>query len=320
MGFITDISEIKKASIQSKETLAWLLQKFIENGGQPLDILAAMSAHNFDDAAHAALFSAQAKAFDAKIRERLTGDLTLYVSPDGDDSNDGRADTPERACKTIGAALNRLTATDGGGHSASIQLAAGTYNEEVHIHDYHTSAFERVMLHGSGPSSILDTPTNYSIVVHNFAKILFHGLTLKGAFRAEHFANPHFSGQIYFDFNKGAADVYLINVIGAQLDIQGLCSVGGGDALGVLRSINGSEIVLTGQMAIPNYPTYSVAFASAVFGGVIRRGSGVISGIAKGPRHFVDWNGTINTNGQGINFFPGDVAGTANTARGGVFA
>jgi hypothetical protein len=50
-------------------------------------------------------------------------------------------------------------------------------------------------------------------------------------------------------------------------------------------------------------------------GGTIQIGSGycTFSGTWSGTRYVAVLNGTINTNGAGVNFFPGTVAGSTGT-------
>lgn len=60
-----------------------------------------------------------------------TADLTYYVRSDGNDSNNGLANTAAGAFKTIGKAISMLPKV--GEHARTINVAAGTYTEEPEI-------------------------------------------------------------------------------------------------------------------------------------------------------------------------------------------
>ena len=70
---------------------------------------------------------------DNKFTEKLTKDITVYVSTTGNDSTgDGSNQKPYR---TINYALSKIP-KNLNGYRAYVQLAEGTYNEQIHIEGY----------------------------------------------------------------------------------------------------------------------------------------------------------------------------------------
>jgi hypothetical protein len=76
---------------------------------------------------------------------------------------------------------------------------------------------------------------------------------------------------------------------------------------GLIFIQNPHTITLTGT------PAYTGSFASAVLGGTLFVGGQTFSGAATGQRFNASLNGIIATGGGGINYFPGNVAGTTST-------
>jgi hypothetical protein len=70
-------------------------------------------------------------------------------------------------------------------------------------------------------------------------------------------------------------------------------------------------------VTVTGTPTFSSAFAYAWTNGSIFSNLTTFSGAATGPRYIVTTNGTINTNGSGANFFPGNTPGVMQT--GGIY-
>lgn len=64
----------------------------------------------------------------SQSRRALSGDLTLYVRTDGDDTNDGLSNTSGGALATIQEGINRLAQFDLNGYNAYIRVGTGTFN------------------------------------------------------------------------------------------------------------------------------------------------------------------------------------------------
>ncbi len=67
------------------------------------------------------------------FRERLSGDRSYHVRPDGSDSNDGLSNTAGGAFATIQNAVDAMMRLDCGNYDVTINVAAGTYPEAVTV-------------------------------------------------------------------------------------------------------------------------------------------------------------------------------------------
>lgn len=83
-------------------------------------------------------------------------EIVLYVRTDGNDSNDGSANTSAKALRTIQAAINKLPQLIN--HNVSIKVEAGTYTEDVVINGF----VGKGQFYLTGGNS-LATSTNYKI-------------------------------------------------------------------------------------------------------------------------------------------------------------
>ena len=112
---------------------------------------------------------------------------------------------------------------------------------------------------------------------------------------------------------------------GAQIDIanrgmfnaSGNYTISGSAVQHVKATIQGLAILQSITVTLSGTPAFSQQFARASDGGVVYSFSVTFSGSATGQRFNVLQNGTIDTEGGGANYFPGNSAGT--TASGGQY-
>jgi hypothetical protein len=67
------------------------------------------------------------------VRERLTGNRTYYVRTDGNDGNNGLANTADGAFLTIQRAIDVAATQDLSGYKVAISVGAGTFTGKVTI-------------------------------------------------------------------------------------------------------------------------------------------------------------------------------------------
>ncbi|MBU7320265.1 hypothetical protein [Paenibacillus oleatilyticus] len=104
-----------------------------------------------------------------------SGNITLYVSPSGNDANDGL--TAGAALRTIQAAVNRIPQILN--HAATINVAPGIYNESVLIRGFTGKGFLEIF----GDTAVSD---NYQ--VNDF---VLHYITAKVSVRGFKLLNPN---------------------------------------------------------------------------------------------------------------------------------
>lgn len=266
------------------------------------------------------------------LRIILTTATTFYVATTGNDSNNGLTSgtpwlTPQHAYSVLSSVY------DFGGQNVTVQFAAGTYT-------YTTSALQisgpwtgggnltflgdtttpdNVVISVTSPSTTSSCFLNSSPLPGN---VIIKGMKLitdaasRGCIR-----NIGVGTMQYGNIDFGSCGGHHTEAANAGAIVQaiGPYTISGG-ALSNLFAINlglciaGSTIAVT----LTGTPAFSVAYAVAELNGVIQGNTGSFTGSATGPRYSAFLNGVIFTGGAGVNFFPGNSAGS--TATGGQYA
>lgn len=272
-------------------------------------------SHTFlrDDATFAAVTGGDVVG----IREVLSAARTYYVRTDGSDSNTGLVNTSGGAFLTSQKAYNVIAGNlDLGGQSVTIQIGDGTYATGINASQPWT---------GGGTVSILGNLTTPANVVFNSGDLLAVNcnlpgiLTLRGVKGSgQRVINHNGNGQVQYstiDCGACSGPHILTQAPGAYIQATGSYTISGSAAAhwrtffpSVIQAINTLTITLTGT------PAFSSAFADAGDQGQIYVGSAQVtmSGAATGTRYQGVKLALIDTNGGGVNYFPGSVAGTVN--------
>ena len=256
-------------------------------------------------------------------RERLTAARTYYVRTDGNDANNGLANTSGGAFLTIQKALNVILGTlDLGGNNVTIQVAAGTYAGAV------TFASPQV---GAGNITLSgDTTTPSNVFINNT-------ITVDGAACRLFIQGVSISANTYaYLYAKNGG--YVRTTGKNQFGRVGV-SEGGhrvlAEGCGVIEAV--SPEIVAGTVAGWHYlalsngyiycqgATWTASgtavqggFAQASAGGVIYAYANSATGTFNGSRYSATINGVIQSNGGGANNFPGSTAG--GTSSGGQYA
>lgn len=251
------------------------------------------------------------------VRIRLTANRTFYLSPSGSDSTgNGTAGSP---WATLQFAFNTVYEDyDLAGFSITFQLANGTYTAGI--------LWDGLFLGQTGPIFITGNPGSPTSVIINVvgapcfhfrygANVFCNGFRLLcgvtslyiGACMAEYggyigFDNHYFDNcgncnHIYSNFGTVTCSGHYWITGGAVA--HHFCSAGG------YINVQGATVVVTGT------PTFTT-FCSLNGGNVYAIGAS-FTGSAHGARYFGGYGGLINTGGAGVNFFPGDSAGSSPT-------
>jgi len=256
------------------------------------------------------------------IRTRRTTGLTLYVRLDGDDNNDGLADSPEGAFRNPQRAINELRKYDGAGYSAIIQIGAGTFAYdmatpaiEIPAYTAHLG-FSLLRIRGAGKTQTVLYNTGGVIHTHLYFPADFlqmSDMTFQtagvgagdGCACAEccaRLANIKIICAMPFvwcigisgpniirdcDFSGQFSHV-IINDLPGKWTIEGTCAVSGSMSAGFLTGYGGAAKIVCNS---------NTTFAGSMTG---KR------------YHFGEGCGCV-TGGNGANFFPGNTSGTLNT-------
>jgi len=261
-----------------------------------------------------------------------TADIVLYVRTDGNDNNDGGANTAARAFLTIQKAIDTVTARYATSASFSVRIVlgiAGTYAAAKN--DRYPGS---ITIEGGGGGSYFITSGDVSIGAPCSFASRTGRVTLKGVnlinTAASGFAvsAAALGGYLFLDAISITSPLSNSSYVPIYIAERGVLSLStsfvlnGGD--GTTRTMRTCVQVGTGGVfnGAPAAMTAFIATTNFIAGFVEAQMSGVAifagislspAGSFPGPRYSVYANGVINTYGGGANFFPGSSAGSAAT-------
>lgn len=252
------------------------------------------------------------------VRDTLAADRTYYVRTDGNDNNDGLTNSSGGAKLTIQAALDAVAQIDFNGYVVTVQIASGTYTEDVVVPATVGQADEtKLVIRG-------DTTTPSNVVLNGYLSVYagafcsFEGVKLTtGGLYASSGGYLNVSGKIEFgacgNYHMSALANGVINFTGSNYTISGnapyhcYCYAGGKLIQGA-----GGTVTLTGT------PAFSGSFLLMDELSLAEIYTVTYSGSATGKRYEATLNSVINTYGGGATYLPGNAAGS--TATGGQYA
>lgn len=270
-----------------------------------------------------------------EFRKPISANLVLYVRKDGSDNNDGLSNTAQGAFLTINRACRALEKYYGDGYTATINVGAGSYAEDVRIRaSVAGSSFSSITINGAGAGISygaaplttilgLDTVNEFNA---NFTTAV--DATIKNmGFRGwkSHMGVPHNAtltvSSCSFIGESSSARV-VVGFFPGAIQIQDGTYIGGtfGD---VIRCDN-CQCILYNQIAVAGA---CANFARSRLFGVVKLSLNDssentftwISGSMTGKKYTVGPQGNISTGGRGVNFFPGSTAGSVDSANFGVY-
>ncbi len=274
----------------------------------------------------------------AATRTRLLSSVTAWVRTDGNDNNDGSANTAGSAFATIQGGWNRLkTLYDLSGNSLTFQLGnAGTY-AGVYFDNLGVVGNIRIVGDVAAEGGYIVTPATAvtgrpkHCVASEIGTVTMSGVTLDASSatgvtrtvwapgggkivmgdRVTLKNTVNNSSLIHVDADNGGTVTLQaganISIIGgaSPTTVQALFA---GQIYGtvVIGDAGAPCLISTSNIAIGE------ASALAIGGSIIGQGA-TFSGSVTGKRYRSAANAVITTNGGGANFFPGSIAGTVDT-------
>lgn len=245
----------------------------------------------------------------------LSAALTVYVSTTGSNANDGlSAATP---WLTTQHAIDVLVANyDLGGQTVTIQLADGTYTASCVLGGPFTGG-GTVVINGNAasPGNVLVNAPNGCFTANNYGVLTVQHL------KAQSSANNvlmSFGGKLFFNdiIFDTTTFVHIFASGGGTVQANGNYSIVGGAQSHATAAGFGSIVIAHVNITITGTPAFSTAFINiAILSFLQAQGSSFI-GSATGTRHIIQQNSAVQTNGGGINFFPGNSPGS--TPQGGI--
>ena len=250
--------------------------------------------------------------FKGQFREKLTAARTYYIRTDGSDSNTGLSNTAGGAFATIQKAWDVLATLDGGGFSATVRVADGSYTIGLNTQKV-LVGFGSVAIVGNTatPSSCQITVPAGCIGIGSGIYVSISGFRLASSGGALVIAQ---TGSIcaLSDMEFAAApSSYQCFANGGRIELTGAIRVTGG-AVGFAGSQNGGAFGATAAITLVGTPTFN-AFVTARDASLAVFFGTTFTGSATGARYLAETNGVINTFGSGETFLPGSSAGIKTT-------
>jgi len=263
------------------------------------------------------------------VRERLLANRDYYVATTGSDSNNGL--TPATPFLTLQKAMNVSSSLDLGVFNVTNNVADGTYTAGVDIKPWVGSG--TIFFKGN-----VTTPANVKITVTGDDCFANNAGSLSGTFDISGFQLKTITSgfcilsrlpgriqytKIVFDT---APVAHVVSAFGSLIVGYGANEIIGSTIIHGLADTNGviawpATDVAAVVYTITGAPNFNVAFVqSGNAGAVSATGFSFVGAGATGKRYVVNVGSIIQTNGGGANYFPGNIAGTADAATFSVYA
>lgn len=248
-------------------------------------------------------------------RKRLSSNTTINVSTTGDDST-GNLTTP---FKTINGALKYIYSfLDLNGFNITIQLADGTYAENITINGNPVGYGKETTTYPISINGNVTTPANVKIGsgTGTTLQALNGGVVSIGGVRyvASDYAN---------NSNGTGSKIYVTGKVELETQTGDHFATGGfggiylyadytilGGALNHIHASEGGGIYYGGTrtVTLTGTPNFTGQFAGCAFGSLFAMNT-TFTGSATGRRFLCHYNGQIRTETNNRFLFPGDVAG-----------
>lgn len=255
------------------------------------------------------------------VRQRLTSNVTYYVSTTGSDSNGCL--TLATACATVEHVIGIIDDVDLAGNDVTIQLSDGTYHQSITPTPYVGRSTQghapttAVLINGdaSNPSAVLIQPYSGNAVGAVETGGLewdFQNLEVDST-SSDDVIVDHGAWVVFNNVIFGATTGNQITAeYGGLAELWGPTTVAGSANCRALATYGG-KVIFNSTDTMQGDPNFSSAFACAYYGGLIEAAGANFSGAATGKRWLSYGGGIYNTNGVNPStLFPGTSAGTEN--------
>ena len=262
------------------------------------------------------------------VRERLYANRTYYVRTDGNDANTGLVDSAGGAFLTIQKAWDTIRDNvDMNGFTVTVQIKDGTYANGLNAVGPMVGQSFTSSLVFQGNAS---TPTNVKIALGASAGDCVN--VASGArfiLKDVELSNSDANGEAIYARDFGLIDVRNVRFGACAgeahmlaergfIDINDAYAIVGAAKRHYWANSGGRIECYNMTVTISGTLNFSTYFANASESGDLTvQGVTYSGGTVTGTRYRASTNGTINTNGGGANFFPGNAAGS--TATGGQY-
>jgi Protein of unknown function (DUF2793) len=260
-------------------------------------------------------------------REVLTANRTYYVRTDGNDSNDGLANSSGGAFATLQKAVDTAAGLDLAIYDVTIDAQSGTYSEAVVLKTLVGAG--KVIIDGdtTTPSNcIIDGDSSTGVVGGTYAGYyVLKGFRLTTSVSAGYGTYVAGGGGFLELSDIEYADASIANKLTAHSGgccyVSGDIEISAGGNRAFFASGPGAKIqvIAANTITMTGTPNFSAFTAQAEELAEIRfvTGATTFSGAATGTRYSAESLGLVQTNGAGATYYPGSASGS--TSNGGVY-
>ena len=248
-------------------------------------------------------------------KELLRANRTYYVRTDGNDSNNGLANTSGGAFLTIPKAINVAATLDLNGFNLKIKVGNGTYTSAITLKEItgysaagcliiegDTATPSNVILSVTSDNCILAKNINSTWDIQGFK---FQTTTSGSALRAEN------SSLRYGSVDFGACAIaHIVQDTAARIECIANYAITGSAIYHWYVSTNSALLCALRTITLSGTPNFSFSFIRTVLGGVANIPLNTFSGSATGKRYDAAGNSVIETDSGGASYLPGNVDGS----------
>jgi hypothetical protein len=258
------------------------------------------------NAAHTVTGTVDAPMIAAIARPILTADTTINV--------------PSQYA-TIQAALNYSATIDFNGHTLTIQVAGGTYTEQLLIPaTVGQAAPQNLLIQGdtTTPGNVVLTWTvgfQGILLAQAAARCRIQGFKFSGSGNS-HGIHAKVGSVVEFQICEFAGGCFYHRYAeGGTIFAVGNFSISAGAAAHIAAEGGGRiyDYIFAPTVTITNTPNFISAYAFFSTLSYCRVDLCTFSGSATGQRYLLDGTSVIDTKGSGATYLPGNAAGTGNT-------
>lgn len=251
----------------------------------------------------------------ATYRPKLTANRTYYVRTDGNDANNGLADTAGGAFLTIQKAFDVVSALDCSSYDVTIKVNDGTRSGASTWRGHLGTGTVTLDGNVTTPASCAINTTSTAIALASLTALTVKGFKLQTSGGGDCFyvassAVLTLGGAINFGSCAGS---HLRTAGGSIICYTSSYTISGGAVRHITASLSGSEVDFSGvTVTLTGTPAWSGEFIVASACATIGLFSVTFSGAATGKRYTLSMNAVINSYGAGSasTYFPGNVNGT----------
>lgn len=248
-------------------------------------------------------------------RELLTAPRTYYVRADGNDSNDGLANTSGGAFRTKQKAVDTVAGLDIGIHNVTIQCGPETATNTTVLKSIIGAGLVIIVGNEATPSNCTVTVAGGNCFEALFAqgRYAIRGFKLQTTGSGSGIRN-YGTNVTFQNIDFGAcATAHIWGESNCYMEATGPYTISGGSARHWFSTLGSLIVVANKTVTLTGTPAFSSAFAIASRNAALLINGNTFSGSATGTRYIASFNAAMDVAGGGASYLPGNASGSLST-------